>query len=277
MMRNRTFSQYFTPSWAVEALLARYFPNLTPGKDVVCDAGAGDGRWLMAIPEGVEAFGVEIDETLIATAERNSGRQVIAGDFCTVRLPATPTVIVGNPPYERAILDGFLERAWHELDYGGRVGWLVPVYYLQTASTGIELRERWSLEPHLIPRNIFKNFEKPLMFLQMTKDRKTVMLNMFLYDETHAVTQLAARYKTLFIGNETPASLWGEVIESALVRLGGKAHLQDIYREVEGKRPTTNGFWKEQIRKVARKYFKALGDGWYALEEMPKGQVALAF
>lgn len=48
---------------------------------MVLEPSAGDGRFLMAVPDHVPAFGVEIDPALAPIAARNSGRQVIQGDF----------------------------------------------------------------------------------------------------------------------------------------------------------------------------------------------------
>lgn len=103
------------------------------------------------------------------------------------------------------------------------------------------------------------------------------MAGFFLYEETHAITQLDRRYKTIFVGNESRANVWAEAIELALINLGGQAHLQEIYREIEGKRPTNNPWWKEKLRQQARKHFRALGDGRYSLNIAPEyEQLALA-
>lgn len=48
---------------------------------------------------------------------------------------------------------------------------------------------------------------------------------------------------------------WKEVVESALLELGGQAHLSEINRIVEGHPKTkTNPTWKDTIRRVVRQY-----------------------
>ena len=272
MRRDTTLSQFFTPAWAAELIVQHFFPNLSE-RDVVAEMGCGDGRFLMALPEHVPAFGVELDPTLVPLAERNTGRTIIQGDATEVAFPMTPTVVVGNPPFSMGLISRFLERAYHEMDYGGRVGWILPSYMFQTASTVVKFAEQT-----MIPRNLFQNFEKPLCFAQFRKDRERTLVGFFLYEETDDIYQLAQAFRTLFVGNDSRANVWGEVLEKAVIELGGRAHLQDIYRVVEGKRPTGTKWWKEQLRKLARKYLIPEGNGVYSLarqEAMP-GQIGLA-
>ena len=102
---NRDLNQYFTPAWAAELLVQRHFGDLRRG-DVVAEPSCGDGRFLMAIPAEVEAFGVEIDPAMATLARSNSCRQVICDDFLHAELPQRPTVVIGNPPYQSELIDG---------------------------------------------------------------------------------------------------------------------------------------------------------------------------
>ena len=264
MMLNSQRSQYMTPSWAAELIVRHFYPDLN-SNHIVFEPTAGDGRFLMAIPDHVPAIGMEIDPDLATTAIRNSGRHVICGDILTTPLPCRPTHIIGNPPYKAEVVNGLLAVAYEAMDYGGQVGLLLPTSTTQTASRVVALSEKWSLKQTLIPRNIFKNLESPLYWLQFVKEKKTSSVGFFLYHETDSVMKICPEYKPLFIGNESRASLWGSVIERALRALGGHASLTEIYAEIEGRRPTKNRFWKAQIRKVLQRDFVRLGTGHYSL------------
>ena len=109
---NRPLNQYFTPSWAAELLVRRHFSDLSD-KDTVLDPSCGDGRFLMAIPRDVDAYGVEIDSAQAEAAVRNTGREVIVGNFLTAKLPRKPTVVLGNPPFVADVIDEFLARCYH--------------------------------------------------------------------------------------------------------------------------------------------------------------------
>lgn len=57
---------------------------------------------------------------------------------------------------------------------------------------------------------------------------------------------------------------WRDVVHSAMERLGGHAHLQDLYREIEGHAKTKkNQHWKEKVRQVleTNKDFTRTGRG----------------
>jgi len=70
-----------------------------------------------------------------------------------------------------------------------------------------------------------------------------------------------------FLGNSSSSHLWGEVIDKALLALGGVASTQAIYKEIEGSRPTGTKYWKEQIRKVLRKHYRRVAPATYALDD----------
>lgn len=257
--------QYFTPTWAAERIVRRYFPDLNSG-DVVAEPSCGDGRFLMAIPREVDAFGVEIDPVYAAEAAKNSGRHVICGDFNIVNLPKRPTVVIGNPPFQANIIDGFIERCYQELDYGGRVGFLMPVYMFQTASRVMGYQRRWSISQEMMPRNLFERLTCPLMFAKFIKDRQTVVSGLFLYAETDAIASLKEDVRRLILGNNSTANCWRDAIELALVALGGRATLSQLYSAIENNRPTNNPWWREKIRQVAGMHFNRVAVGEYALE-----------
>lgn len=264
MKGNESLDQFFTPLWAAEKIIRHYYRDLT-AKDVVCDPGCGDGRFLMSLPKNIAAYGFEIDAQMAEKARENSGRNVYVGCMTSLPFPQTPTLCIGNPPYDMGIVNSFLDRAFEEMDYGGRVGFLLPVYFFQTADTVKEYMRKWSLAYDLIPRNMFENMSKPCMFARFQKEKIAHSVGFFLYDETSDMLSLSRKYRFLFLGNASSTHLWGEVIDKALVALGGAATTQQIYAEIEGKRPTSTTHWKAQIRKVLREFYPRVAPATYAL------------
>lgn len=177
MMINESLDQYFTPVWAAERIISHYYSDLG-ASDVVFDVGCGDGRILMNIPRHVTAYGFEIDPTLAQAARSNSGREVIEGCFTKMPFPERPTVCIGNPPYDMSLVNQFLDRTHEEMDYGGRIGLLLPVYFFQTADTVCDYMEKWSLQYDLMPRNMFPNMSKPVMWESDTRDFILAMLSL---------------------------------------------------------------------------------------------------
>lgn len=264
---TKTLSQFFTPLWLAEMIVERYFGNLD-SNDVVLEPSCGQGAFLRAIPNDVFAYGVEIDPKLVPIAEINSGRLVVQGDFRSANLPYLPTVIIGNPPFNMSVFDGFLERAHGLLEDGGKMGMLLPAYAFQTASRVAGYSENWSMAVDQIPRNVFEGISMPLVFSTFIKDKRRVMVGLAFFLETHGYLALAKPYREALKGANGP--IWKTVCKIALSRLGGKADLQDIYREVEGNRPTGTKFWREKVRQTLRVHgdmFKAIGGGHYALSE----------
>ena len=243
------------------AIVDRYFGWLGTD-DVVCEPSCGLGAFLNAVPDEIDAFGVEVDEALAQRCQDLTGRRVILGRFETATLPQRPTAILGNPPFSSEIIDGFLDRSYGLLPKGGVVGFIVPAYLLQTAGRVVRYAQRWSLETEMIPRNVYPDLSKPLAFTLFRKDTARRLVGMAFYFEAAAVAQLPEEIKTLF--SEQGAPLWPRVVERALIALGGRGTLQDIYRAVEGNRPTDTPFWREQIRKVLQHRFRRVGPGEWA-------------
>lgn len=265
-MSKTELNQYFTPTWAAEALVRRHFPALGSA-DVVLEPSCGDGRFLMAIPPHVEAYGVEIDPRMAAEAIRNSGRNVIVGDFRTVDLPKRPTAIIGNPPFDSDIVDGMLDRCYDLLDYGGQVGFILPVYTFQTASRVVGYQRRWSLSQELLPRNLFERLSCPIMWATFRKERRTVVSGLFLYAELDALKDVHKDLRRHMVGNQASAQCWQDVVRDALAACGGRATLQQLYACIEGNRPSSNPWWREKVRQIAGKYFVRVEVGEYALQE----------
>lgn len=261
-------NQFFTPTWAAELLVRRHFGDLK-ASDTVLEPSCGDGRFLMAIPPEVDAFGVEIDPAMAERAARNSGRDVVTGDFRMVDLPRRPTVVIGNPPFDMDVFDGMLDRCHELLDYNGRAGFLLPVYAFQTASRVIDYSRRWSMQQELLPRNLFERLSCPIMWATFRKERRTVMSGLFLYAETHAIADMHADVRRLMVGNQSTATCWRDAVHAALVALGGRAQLQQIYAAIEGNRPSANPWWREKVRQVAARHFQRVGRGEFSLIEQP--------
>lgn len=256
-----TLNQYFTPMWAAEALVERYFSALG-ASDLVLEPSCGEGALLAAIPRHVPAVGVEIDPVLAAQARR-TGREVVCGDFRTVKLALSPTAIIGNPPFEAPIVHSFLDRAHEMLPDGAIAGFILPAYMFKHAAVVERLRERWSLQADQLPVELFPGLSKPLLFVLFRKDRQRVLVGLALYAEVAALRTLHAHYQAAL--RRVSASAWGTAVAEALHQLGGEANLQTIYRAMEGRRPTGNQWWKDKVRQVLQQRFARTGSARYAL------------
>lgn len=257
--------QYFTPFWAAQMLINRYYAGLS-AQDTVFDVGCGHGPFLAAIPKHVRAIGIDIDSRLASSARHTTGRDVIVGDFLQLQFDVQPTVIVSNPPFTLETIRAFLDRSQQLLPPDGRVGMLLPAYAFQTARTVAELANNWSISQALVPRNLFAGLSLPLVFAQFVKDKKRVLIGFTLYDELADLQSLHKPFGQII--GQPHASAWKQAVTHALKLLGGKGTLTGIYEIVEGTRPTQTKWWREQIRRTVRRYtkdFEALGGGVYSL------------
>jgi hypothetical protein len=243
--------QWPTPVWVAEALIERHFPRLD-SSDFVIEPSCGNGQFLRAIPAHVPAMGVEIDARLAEDARGATGREIITGDFRTVPLSVQATAIIGNPPFKTAVIDEFLARGHELLVEGGRLGFILPAYALQTARRGARYAETWSMLVEMIPRNVFPSLEEPLVFAIFSKDSRRVMVGMALYREAADVQELPEPYRTVVRNPQGP--LWQAVCRTALQQLGGSGSLSSIYGELEAKRPSRTKFWREKVRQTLRQY-----------------------
>lgn len=256
--------QYMTPDWAAEALVARYFGDLSTD-DHVLEPSCGRGAFLRAIPAHVPALGVEIDPALADVAQRSSCRPVIVGDFRLVDIVQRPTAIIGNPPFFLRVIEDFLARADALLDDDGRVGFVLPAFTFQTSNTAMRIAERWRVQQDMLPRDLFPKLQHPLCFALLRKGRARGLVNFALYHELAAVQRLQTRYRTLLAEGE--GSAWAAVTRAALEALGGRASLQRLYSEIEGHRPTTNPWWQAKVRQQLQRLAVRVGAGEWALPE----------
>lgn len=258
--------QYFTPTWAAELLFKRHFSDLS-GSDIVLDPSCGDGRFLLAVPDHIQAFGVEIDPAAADQARHNSGREVITGDFRSVSLPADPSAIIGNPPFQYELIMQFVDRCYELLEYGARAGFILPVYVFQTASTMTRLQKQWSVSQELIPRNLFAGLAKPILFATLEKSQRPTLSGFFLYAETDAISDMHKEFQQMFVGNNSRPNVWRDAVARALDVCGGHATLQQLYAAIEGNRPTRNPWWREKVRQIAGQYFHRVKPGEYKFRE----------
>lgn len=143
---------------------------------------------------------------------------------------------------------------------------ILPAYAMQTASRVAGYAETWALFQEAIPRNIFPNLQLPLLFAIFSKDRRRTMVGFALYREVAALQQIERKYRDML--NATGKSVWRDLVAETLHRLGGRAHLDAIYAEVEGRRPSATKWWREGMRRTLRRHtdlFRSHGGGVYSL------------
>ncbi len=262
--RNKQLAQWFTPEWAARELFDFFMPNACSA-DVVLEPSCGTGMFLKAVPSHVPAFGVEIDAALAAEAVLNTGRQVIVGDFLSVDLPFQPTCIIGNPPYRVALFNQFLSRAKDLLPTGGRCGFLLSAHMLQTPGTVLEWNRDWSLEQQLVPRTLFPRAIRPLVFVSLCKNTCRRMNGFLLYRQSADVASMQTGARRALVEGEPRKCCWRTLVEWAVRRLGGRAALQDIYREIAPHRPQTNQWWQEKVRQILQTHFTPIERGVWEL------------
>ncbi|CAB4180458.1 AdoMet_MTases domain containing protein [uncultured Caudovirales phage] len=264
--RQVRLGQWMTPMWVADELVSRHFHDLD-FRDIVVEPSCGTGSFLKAIPRHVPAIGVEIDPELADVARAESGREIITGDFRSVPIPGAPTVVIGNPPFQMELITQFLQRAHSMLREDGRVGFILPCYAFQTATRVTEYLRLWSMSVEMIPRSIYPKLREPLAFAIFSKDERRVLVGLALYEQAADVHELSPEYRDIIAG--TRGSLWRAVCQRALEKLGGRADLQEIYRELEQGRPSRTRFWREKIRQTMRVYsdtFRAISPGLFELE-----------
>lgn len=259
--------QYFTPVYAMELLAAKFFPGLT--NEVVVEPTCGDGGFLKVLPETVRAYGVELDPRHARSARKNTPFQIITGDFATTELPVEDgevDCIMGNPPYEAAVIDQILARAKRLLHKDGEMGMILPSYIFQTPSRVMRYSEDWRLEPIMIPRTLFPRLSVPISFV-MFRQSGPQWMGMALYQEAHDVSKMPKDIQAALTHGS--GGIWQRAVHAALVRLGGRATLAQLY-QVFGKdeaRPSDNPWWKAKIRQVAGQHFDRVDRGVYQLPQ----------
>lgn len=260
---NPGLSQYMTPAWASSLIVNKFYPSLSEN-DFCVEPSCGQGSFLNAIPDNVPAIGIEVDPVLAQEARYLTGRVVHEADVLEFKFDRPVSHMIGNIPFHTKFLSDLLDKAKGEVVAGGTVGLILSCHMLQTSSNISLWSKDWSIDTHMMPRNIYPGLSKALCFSVFTKDKRQLFKGMALYLETEEINSLDREIKRIFV-EQGKGSVWGRVIESALISLGGKGSLKQVYEFVEGRRPTKNPAWKQQIRKVIRSgLFVDLGGAVYA-------------
>lgn len=259
-------SQYFTPEWAAEELVAKFFPGLG-AKDLVIEPACGKAPFLKAVPAVTEAIGVEIDPTLASIARTNTGRQIICGDFANSEIPLPcASAIVGNPPFDMKLVDKFLRRSYDLLPHEGRCGFILPAYALQTPQRLIKWQRHWSVSQTLLPRTLFQRARLPLLFVLFEKGcGPRLLVGFTLYHEANEINGMPNWAKALLIHGEPQRQTWRVVVDVALRKIGGRGTLSEIYNAMKDLRPSENRWWKDKVRQVLQLHFVRVGQGEWAL------------
>lgn len=254
-----TLSQWFTPFWAAEELVEDALRGMT-GATVV-EPSCGTGAFLSAIPSTSPAFGVDIDPRMAAIAGRTSGRHVVTGDFSTVDLEGrTYEAVIGNPPFEMAVIDAFLERAHRDLPEDGIVALVLPAYALQTPSRVTRWMERFSMDVNVIPRTIFPGLSKPLVWAKYRKTSAKRFTGMMLFSRTRDVENMG---RTTRRALEAPGT-WREAVKAALLSLGGEASVSAICEAIVPER-RCSAHWRPKIRQTLQRGFQPMGEGRWSM------------
>lgn len=255
---------YQTPSWACEALIERYYGDLG-STDRVIEPSCGEGHFLDAIPREITAIGIELDPVRAAIARQRTGREIIVGDVLDVELPLVPTVVLGNPPFRSTLIDGLLDRVYEWLPVGGRCGLLLPTFVLSKQTRVTREAARWSIESELLPRDLFPGPRLPIAFARFEKRERRTLVGFALFAEAAAIRGLPARIRHMLTHGRSPA--WRTVVFDAMRDHGGEASLEQLYRAIEGRRPTANPHWKAKVRQVVHCYAQHVGPSTYRIPE----------
>lgn len=247
--RDPSLSQYFTPSWAADLLVADALRGL--GEASVLEPSCGDGAMLGAIPASNPALGIEIDPRMAQSARERTGREVICGDLRNVDLTGRRfEVVVGNPPFEADVIDALVARALELIPDDGVVGLVLPAHIPASSMRMERWSSRFAIETRLLPRNLFPRLTLPLVWTRMVKTDRRTIVGMFLFEEQSDVSAMpdAARRRLRNGGT------WREVVEDALAAIGGEASLGEIYAAVEPRRRSANPHWRDKTRQVLAQY-----------------------
>lgn len=270
-IETKNLNAYFTPTWAAELLWDRFAAPLKP--KLVCEPSCGTGNMLQAIPEEIEAYGIEIHQDLARVAKTNTNRQVLLGSFLEVPLHPDTDLFFGNPPFNLDLIEGLLDRAARLCKTGTRFAMVLPAFAFQTASRVCRLNEKWTIGQTALPRNFFPGIREPLLFGEFSLDPKPFLINLFLYHETEKVRSLPKWLQEKLTGAHAQALSrkggWRVAAEAAVEYLGSRFSLKDLYSFFASpdSRPSSNQHWREKIRQtVARSGYRSLGDGFYAAQ-----------
>jgi hypothetical protein len=262
---RRELDQWFSPEWAAWRLLDTYFSDLS-GNDFVVDAGCGRGAFLKAVPAQVRAIGVEIDSELAAEARANTGRDVHVGDFRSIALPAGVTTVIGNPPFSRAVVEGFIDRAGAILPENGRCGFILPSSYVSFSSTLERLAQTFSVRADILPRNLFPRIQVPISFYLFTKEHVRKHHGFVLFEEAGEISGMPKNVKLALYRGANRESPWHTAVKEVMRSLGGRATLSQIYESLQGKLPRPITTWKDTVRRTLQEgKYENVGRGEWAL------------
>jgi site-specific DNA-methyltransferase (adenine-specific) len=242
--------QHDTPYWACEMIVDKKFSHLKTG-DRVYEPFAGSGNFLRALKPGIIGMGVEIDPVRAAMAQRLSGHPVIVGDIRRVEIPDRLNAVITNPPFDLKIVSSLLKRLRNKMVTGGKVGMLLPAYAFQTEANLLEWNKSWSIHSENVPRRLFEGLISPLVYAEFTAEERRVLIGFFLYSEMASIRAIPNRYAEEMA--KPTGGIWFGVLFMALEEMGGESSMKGIYDAVEGRQPTPNPFWREQLRKVKNK------------------------
>lgn len=255
-------SQWMTPAWAAEAIAGKTLGDLPKGS-VVVEPSCGIGRFLAALPVGLKGLGVEIDPVLADRARRETGAQVVTGDFRSVELPFDRCdAIIGNPPFRLDVFDGMLERSRHLLDDGSPVIMILPAFAFQTSSRVSRYNRHWSIHQDMLPRTLFPGIRLPLILARFTKDPKPTLSGFLLYQESREVEEMPEVYRRALAEGR---SGWRAVVEAALLRIGGTGTVAQVCAEIAPRRPTATEHWRAKVRQQLGTHFERRGDALYGI------------
>ena len=253
--QNPQLSQWFTPGWAAEMLVANALEGMR-GASVI-EPSCGDGAFLAAIPADHHAIGIEIDPRMAERARQNTGREVILGDFTTADIAIDNLgLIIGNPPFPMPVVDAFVRRSHELLPEDGMLAMILPAHTLSTAPRVARWNEMFGIEQQMIPRSLFPRISLPLVWTRFRKAQKRTLVGFLLFNEQRDIESMPREIRRALGRSGT----WREAVGLALHALGGEAELAEIYRAVEPRRPSQNQWWRDKVRQTLALYFERTGE-----------------
>lgn len=255
--------QWFTPRWAAELLAADALKGL--GDVGVIEPSCGDGAFLSAIPDHLDAVGVEIDPVVAARAQALTGRTIVVGDFATAEVAVRNLgLIVGNPPYAMQTIDDFVLRSHALLPEDGVCALLLPAHVLSTTVRVNRWAERFAIEQRMVPRSLFPRISLPLVWTRFVKSKRRTLVGFMLFEEQ---TDFETMPKAVRRALGRPGT-WREAVGLAIHSLGGEASLSEIYEAVRPRRPSGNQWWRDKVRQICGLYFERVGEHRFAMPQI---------
>jgi adenine-specific DNA-methyltransferase len=256
---NPELDQWFTAFWAAEELVEDALRGL--GVVSICEPSCGVGSFLAAVPASHPAFGVDIDARVVTAAKANSGREILVGDFRTINLGERAVeLILGNPPFDMDVVDGFLDRAHQLLPEDGLAAFILPAYAFQTPRRVGRWGDHFAIDVRLIPRTIFPGISKPLVWARYTKATRRFFRGLMLFAEQRDIERMSPMFREALARPGT----WRSCVCQALEALGGQASLDAIYDLITPER-RVSGHWRPKVRQTLQRHFTSIERGRWAL------------